>query len=154
MIPVSSVVLAILPLVAGLGVGALTPFDTAWYATLQKPPWTPPAWVFGPVWSVLYLLMGIALVRVHPTRHVMVPFLAQLALNLAWTPVFFGAKRPRAALAILVVLCVAAGWTARAFGQVDRTAGLLLIPYLAWLALALSMNFSIVRNTEARPRCP
>ena len=143
-------VVALLPLVAGLGAGALTPFDTAWYAALRKPAWTPPAWVFGPVWSALYLLMGVALVRVPHTRALLAPFMVQLALNMAWTPVFFGAKRPRAALAILVVLCVAAAWTARAFGQVDRTAGLLFIPYLAWLALALSMNFFIVRRNATK----
>lgn len=139
---------AIAPLVLGLGVGALTPMHREWYATLAKASWNPPGWVFGPAWTVLYLLMGLAarrvVARVGLLSWPMLLFAVQLGLNLAWSPVFFGQKNPRRALAILWVLVGAAGLAAAMFWRVDRTAGVLLVPYLAWLLLALSLNRAIV----------
>jgi tryptophan-rich sensory protein len=142
------------PLVLGLGVGALTPMHPEWYATLQKPSWNPPGWVFGPVWTALYLLMGLAARRVvRRTGLLTLPmllFAIQLGLNVAWSPVFFGQKKPREALVLLGLIVGTAVATAIAFGRVDRTAGLLLLPYLAWLALAFSLNRAIVvRNPGA-----
>ncbi len=143
----------IAPLVLGLGVGALTPMHPEWYATLQKPAWNPPGWVFGPVWTVLYLLMGLAARRVVQRSGLltlpMLLFAIQLGLNVAWSPVFFGQKKPRRALVLLGLLVVAALATAVTFGRVDRTAGWLLVPYLAWLALALSLNAAIVQKNPS-----
>lgn len=142
--------LTIAPLVLGLGVGAITPMHPEWYATLQKPPWNPPAWVFGPVWTVLYILMGLAARRVATRTGVytlpMLLFAVQLGLNVAWSPVFFGQKNPRRALVLLETLVAAAIATAISFGRLDATAGWLLVPYLAWLALAFSLNRSIVER--------
>ena len=136
------------PLVLGLGVGAVTPMHPEWYATLAKPTWNPPAWVFGPVWTALYLLMGIAarrvVARVGLQTWPMLLFALQLGLNLAWSPVFFGQKNPRRALTLLGLLLVAAVATALSFARVDQTAGWLLAPYLAWLALAFALNRAIV----------
>lgn len=146
--PEAAVVVAALPVVLGLGVGALTPMHPDWYATLSKPAWNPPAWVFGPVWTVLYILMGLAARRVVLRTGLltwpMLLFAVQLTLNVAWSPVFFGQKKPRRALLILGALVVAAIATAVAFGRVDRTAGWMLAPYLAWLLLAFSLNRAIV----------
>lgn len=146
----AATVITLAPLALGLGVGALTPMHPEWYATLLKPAWNPPGWVFGPVWTVLYLLMGLAArrvyVRVGLLTWPMLLFAVQLFLNVAWSPVFFGQKQPRRALAILGSLVVAAIATAVSFGRVDRIAGWLLVPYLAWLALAFSLNRAIVEN--------
>lgn len=143
-------VVAFLPLVLGLGVGVVTPMNKEWYATLDKAPWTPPGWVFGPVWTVLYLLMGLAARKiVLKTGWVTVPmllFFLQLGLNLAWSPVFFGRKDPETAERILWVLLAAAMGTFVTFYRIDTSAGLLLVPYLVWLLVALSMNVWIVRN--------
>ena len=139
---------AAVPLILGLGIGAVTPMHPEWYKTLNKPSWNPPGWVFGPVWTVLYLLMGLAARRVVLRAGLltwpMLAFAVQLALNVAWSPVFFGQKNPKRALGILGSLVAAAALTTVLFWRVDRTAGLMLLPYMAWLALALSLNREIV----------
>lgn len=141
---------AIAPLVLGLGVGAATPMNKEWYATLQKPPWNPPSWVFGPVWTVLYILMGLAARRiVFQAGLVSLPmllFTVQLALNLAWSPIFFGSKDPQKALVILWVLLGTVVATITVFWRMDTAAGLMLLPYLAWLLVALSLNQWIVKK--------
>jgi benzodiazapine receptor len=144
--------LAILPLVLGLGVGAATPMNKEWYATLQKPPWNPPSWVFGPVWTILYLLMGFAARRIAlQGGYLSLPMLlfsVQLALNLAWSPVFFGSKDPNKALTILWVLVGTVVATVVAFWKIDTVAGVMLLPYLAWLLVALSLNRWIVKKNN------
>lgn len=145
-------VLGACPLVAGLLVAATTPMDTAWYNTLPKPSWTPPSWVFGPVWTVLYILMGVAAVRVVGKTPggiwswPMLLFWIQLALNVAWTPVFFGQKRPDTALKIMWWLCVTAAATTYLFWTVDHTAGALLLPYVLWLSVASALNVAVVHS--------
>jgi tryptophan-rich sensory protein len=143
-------VIAALPLVLGLGVGAVTPMHPEWYATLAKPSWNPPGWVFGPVWTVLYVLMGLAARRVFlrtgPNAAAMLLFAIQLGLNIAWSPVFFGQKNPRRALLILGLLVVAALATTVAFATVDRAAAWMLAPYLVWLLLAYSLNRAVVEK--------
>lgn len=143
---------AILPLVLGLGVGAATPMNKEWYATLQKPQWNPPGWVFGPVWTILYLLMGFSARRIAlQAGYVSLPmllFALQLALNLTWSPVFFGAKDPQKALLILWVLLGTLIATIVAFWRVDTIAGVMLVPYLAWVLVALSINRWIAKRTR------
>jgi tryptophan-rich sensory protein len=121
----------------------------SWYDTLDKPSFNPPGAVFAPVWTTLYLVMGVAawLVWRHPDsarrRIALQLFAAQLALNALWSPLFFGAERPGWALAEIVVLLVAVATTLVLFLRVDRVAGLLLVPYLAWVAFATVLNASI-----------
>ena len=119
----------------------------AWFSALQKPSFNPPTWVFPPVWSVLYAMMAIAAWRVYRVTGVGAAiglWFAQLLINAAWTPLFFGARQPVWALVDLVVLFVAAGITAIRFLPLDRRASLLLLPYLAWLGFALALNGAIV----------
>ena len=123
---------------------------TSWYATIQKPGFTPPGWVFGPVWTVLYLLMGVAAFLVwqrglgsRPVRIALAWFLVQLALNAAWSPVFFGLHRIGPALVVIVLLWVAIVITMYHFFRLSRPAGMLLVPYLVWVSFATVLNASI-----------
>lgn len=139
-----------------LGIGALgasvvaTSVDT-WYADLAKPSFTPPDRLFGPVWTVLYVLMAIAAWRVwraadrDTRRGPLTLFALQLALTLGWTVVFFGLQKIGAALATIVVLDVGVAVTMLAFRPIDRWAGLLMLPYLAWVAFATVLNIAIWR---------
>ena len=137
-------------------VGGLAGFATvngvkAWYPTIAKPSWTPPDAVFGPVWTALYLAMGVAAWRVW--RHGPSPRVAraltlfgvQLGLNAAWSPIFFALHRPAVALAVIVALDVALAATVLAFRRVDRVAALVLVPYLLWCLFATALNAAIVR---------
>lgn len=124
----------------------------AWYDTLEKPTWTPPGWAFPVVWTTLYALMGTAAWRVWrvgrdtPGRRTALGlFLVQLALNAAWTPVFFGAHQILGGLAVIVALWLAIAATGVSFGRVDRLAGVLFVPYLAWVTLATALNLTIWR---------
>ncbi|MEZ4442893.1 MAG: TspO/MBR family protein [Polyangiaceae bacterium] len=128
---------------------AFTSTDTAWYLGLDKPFFQPPGWIFGPVWTTLYTLMGVAAFRVFERSHrpgarlALVVFAAQLAVNAIWSPVFFGAEAVVAALVILLLLVALVTATIATFWRVDRTAGLLLLPYLAWGLFATALNASI-----------
>ncbi|WP_266077672.1 TspO/MBR family protein [Haladaptatus caseinilyticus] len=133
---------------AGIVPSILTANDVAtWYTTLQKPAFTPPSWVFGPVWTTLYLLTGIALYLVwrRGNRGALVIFAVQLALNAAWTLVFFGMRWPAGGLVVIVALLVAIGATIVAFTRVDRRAGLLLVPYALWVSFATVLNYELWR---------
>ncbi len=118
----------------------------AWYQALRKPSWNPPNWLFGPVWTALYLAMGFALYRIarQPSssarRAALVAFAAQLLLNAAWTPIFFGARSPGWAFAVIVLLDLLIVVTAARFSKLDRFAGRLLLPYLAWCLFATALN--------------
>jgi tryptophan-rich sensory protein len=136
----------------GLVGGQITaPALVGWYPSLAKPAFTPPDWLFGPVWTALYGLMGVAVWRVWRTpprpgrRRALGLFFLQLALNLAWVLLFFGAQAIGAAAIELAVLFALVVLTSRAFGSIERVAGLLLLPYAAWLAFALLLNVEIWR---------
>jgi tryptophan-rich sensory protein len=139
--------LAICFAVAGIG-GAVTrtSVDT-WYPMLAKPAFTPPAWVFAPVWTALYAMMALAawLVwrRVGWQGWALVLFFAQLALNLLWSILFFGRQLVGLALVDIVVLVVLIALTTIAFWRIDRRAGLLLVPYLVWVVYASVLNGAI-----------
>ena len=127
--------------------GAFTP-PGAWYQTLNKPSWNPPPWIFGPVWTLLYLGMAVAAWLVWKRGgqgQALRLYLVQLALNAAWTPVFFGAHQLGAAFIVIVCMWVAIFLTQRAFQAVSRPAGLLLVPYLAWVSFASVLNFTLWR---------
>lgn len=119
-----------------------------WYAGLAKASFNPPDWVFAPVWTVLYVMIGVAGWRVwaregwHATP--MKLWIAQLALNFSWTPVFFGAHRPAAALIIVVALfAVVVAFIAAAWPR-ERIAAWLFVPYALWVGFATSLNGAIV----------
>jgi tryptophan-rich sensory protein len=122
----------------------------AWYSAIQKPSFTPPSWVFGPVWTGLYILMGIAAFLVwrqglgsRAVRVALAWFLGQLALNALWSWVFFGWHRIALALVVLALLWIALAVTLGRFAKVSRTAAGLLTPYLAWVSFAGVLNASI-----------
>lgn len=122
-----------------------------WYASLAKPAWTPPNWLFGPAWTFLYASMGVAAFLVWRSagwrrgRGALRFFLLQLGLNAAWTPLFFGLHAMGWALAAIVLLLAAAAATAAAFHRVRPVAACLLLPYLAWLAYAAALNAALWR---------
>ena len=133
--------------------GAVTaPAVASWYPTLVKPGFNPPDWIFAPVWTALYVLMGIAAWRVWRNspgqpgrRRALGLFFLQLALNLTWVLLFFGAHAIGAAAIELAVLFALVILTSRVFGALERVAGVLLLPYAAWLAFALLLNLEIWR---------
>ena len=123
-----------------------------WYAGLTKPSFTPPDWLFGPVWTMLYLLMGVALYLVwrqgiHDRRVqvAMVLFFGQLALNVLWTVLFFGMQSPQLAFIEIILLLLVIAANARAFHRISKPAGLLLVPYMAWVCFAALLNGAIWR---------
>ena len=133
---------------------ALTGFfiqPAGYYAALAKPAWAPPPWVFGPVWTLLYLMMAVAAWLVwrqggwRAQRGPLSLYVVQLALNALWTPVFFGLRSPGLALAVIVLLGVAIVLTGRAFRSVSSAASWLLVPYLVWVVFAAALNFAIWR---------
>ncbi|MFZ1104289.1 MAG: TspO/MBR family protein [Hyphomicrobiaceae bacterium] len=132
--------------------GSVTyPEIPTWYASLTKPPWTPPNWVFPLVWSVLYVMMGVSLWLLWdraadtPGRRTAITlFLLQLGLNAAWSPVFFGLHDTGAALVIIVLLAAAITATILAAWRTHRIAAWLLAPYLVWVVYATTLNTAIV----------
>ena len=122
-----------------------------WYASLVKPAWNPPGWLFGPVWTLLYSMMGVAAWMVWQRggwtgqRRPLSLYVVQWALNALWTPLFFGLHRPGLALSEIVVLLFAVLTTLTSFWRVRRIAGALLVPYMLWIAFAATLNFAIWR---------
>ncbi|QVL30557.1 tryptophan-rich sensory protein [Telmatocola sphagniphila] len=120
-----------------------------WFRELQKPSWNPPNWVFGPVWTTLYILMGVAAWYVwrqggwRAQRGPLALFLVQLILNAIWTPLFFGIHDLGLALLDIGLLWLALLATAIAFLRVQTLAGGLLLPYIAWVSFAMALNFRI-----------
>ena len=139
--------------VSGIG-GAITATSVdTWYQGLWKPPFNPPDWVFAPVWTTLYVLMGIAgwrvwrLGRFEANRKALVVFAAQLGLNIAWSLLFFGLQRIDLALVEIIILLFAIIATAIMFWRIDRLAGVLFLPYVLWVAYASVLNVSLwLRN--------
>ncbi len=130
--------------------------ENLWFASLEKPELYPSAAVFPIAWSILYVLMGIAAAVVATARGArgrgpaLVLFFVQLALNLAWSPVFFAMHEIQAALILIAVLDVAVILTIIAFWRVRQLAGILLLPYLAWLAFATILNWQLLElNPQA-----
>jgi tryptophan-rich sensory protein len=117
-----------------------------WYVTnLVKPSINPPAWLFGPVWTILFLLMGVALYLVWQRKKISKWFWIQLLLNILWSVLFFGLKRPDLALVEIVVLWAAIAKTIYDFKKVEENAAWLLIPYILWVSFAAFLNLTIVR---------
>lgn len=145
------VAIAICFAAAGLGGLVTTPQIPGWYATLAKPTWNPPAWIFGPVWSLLYLLMAVAAwlvwrqAGIAGARLPLGLFAVQLTLNSLWSVLFFGLHSPGAAAAEILLLWGAILATLITFWQRSKLAGGLLVPYLAWVSFATVLNVTIWR---------
>lgn len=132
-----------------------TPFTIAaiptWYESLNKPFFAPPNWIFGPVWTLLYLMMGIAFYLIwkqgwHKKKVASAGpyFLIQLGLNFIWSPIFFGLKSPLLALFIIIAMWIFIVLTIRKFHPLSRWAAYLLVPYLLWVSFATVLNAAIV----------
>lgn len=128
------------------GIGAIFTSSAipTWYVTLNKPFFSPPNWVFGPIWTILYILMGISLYLVWRKKKVPTVFWVQLILNAVWSIIFFGIKNPTLALADIIALWVTIIFTIKAFSKINKLAGRLLFPYLLWVTFASILNLSIV----------
>lgn len=126
-------------------------YGNAWFDALTKPAAMPPGWVFGVAWSLLYVLLGIALALVwtappSPARSTgLALFFVQLALNFAWSPMFFALHQVGLALAMILAMLVLSAAAAFAFVRVRPTAAWLMLPYLGWLAFASYLTFEILR---------
>jgi len=142
--------LVLLVLLVG-ALGGLATDTRGWFEALEKPAFNPPSWVFGPVWTTLYLMMAYAAWRVvaragwPSARPALILFALQLALNLAWSWLFFAAQRPDLALVDIVVLDLAVLATGWSFSRHDRPAAWLLVPYAVWIAFATALNADFVR---------
>jgi translocator protein len=126
-----------------------TPSLYPWYESLKKPVFQPPSWVFGPVWSVLYVMMGISISWIWMGRHALrtraiLVFSLQLIFNLLWSLVFFGLRLPGVGLLVIVCLWGAIFYTIRLFSWMHLQAGLMLIPYILWVSFAMVLNIAIV----------
>lgn len=126
------------------------------YGALQRPAWAPPAWVFGPVWTVLYVLMAVAAWLVwrvrarRGARHALILYGLQLALNALWPWLFFAWRRGALAFAEVVLLLGVVGATVFAFARVRRRAAALLVPYLLWVAFASALTLAVWRLNPGR----
>ena len=137
--------------IAGSLIGIVTGSSerNGWYAALQKPSFMPPGWLFPAVWTILYALMGVALAMViaeppsSRRKFALRLFAAQLALNFAWSPIFFAGHDIGLAKIVIFVITALAAAAAGQFFRLRRTAGYLMLPYLAWLVFAATLNSSI-----------
>ena len=137
-------------IVGFIGSLATNPAIRTWYETLKKPAFSPPNWIFGPVWITLYTLMGISLfiiwqqgLKGRGVKPALFFFSLQLLLNALWSWAFFGLRSPLIGLLDIVLLWVAILLTIRSFYMVSKAAGLLLLPYMLWVSFAAILNFSL-----------
>lgn len=139
---------------AAIGSAATLSSVETWYQKLDKPSFNPPRWVFGPAWTTLYLLMGVAdyLVSRQGTtdevRNARTLYRVQLGLNAGWSLIFFGLRSPSAALIEIALLWVAIVATIIAYARISKLAAALLIPYLAWTTFAAVLNAAIWRKND------
>ena len=146
-------------LIASVGIcvlgGFIGSFFTAssagsWYAALKKPALNPPAWIFAPVWTVLYIMMGVSAFLIWKqglgndnVKTALTIFTLQLALNFAWSPVFFGMKSPLTGLVVIILMWFAILATILLFHRISQPAAYMLVPYLVWVSFAVYLNSSI-----------
>lgn len=146
-IPKLMVSLIIVFIVGAIGSVATSPQIPVWYATLARPAWAPPNWLFPVVWTILYILIGISLFLVWrkslESKQALVVFAVQLGLNLLWSLVFFGFHSIVGGLVIILMLWMAILANIIVFYRISRWAGLILLPYLVWVSIASYLNYSI-----------
>ncbi len=152
--PLQAALYAALPVAAAavLGNMATIPNIPVWYASLIKPSFNPPNWIFGPVWTILFFMMAYAFYRIlrMPAQSAgrtssIGLFLVQMALNALWSWAFFAAQSPLAGLVVIVLLWVMIAASSISFAQLDRVAAVLMFPYLLWVSFALVLNTAIFR---------
>jgi tryptophan-rich sensory protein len=151
----NNILKAVISIAIPLIIGGTSGFFTvsgveSWYQNIQKPSWNPPNWIFGPVWTTLYVMMGIALFLVWKEdasaalkKIAMALFAAQLVLNFFWSFIFFGQHQPGWALVEIIALWVLILLTIFAFAQVNKVAAWLLVPYISWVSFATILNYTI-----------
>ncbi len=140
-----------IPLIIGLSGGAFTAAEIPnWYAKLNKPTWQPPNWLFGPVWTTLYVLMGIALYLVWKSDAMLslkqtafILFAIQLTLNFFWSIIFFNQHQIGWAMAEIIVMWILILLTIFSFSKINNTAAWLLVPYISWVSFASLLNYTI-----------
>ncbi|MEM7746061.1 MAG: TspO/MBR family protein [Pseudomonadota bacterium] len=134
--------------------GAVFP-PGAWYEKLNRPSWTPPNWLFPVAWTVMYVAMSVAAARVAPlggSGTAMALWALQIAFNTLWTPIFFGLRRIKGAIPVVLCLWGAVFATGMAFLQLDLIAGLLFVPYIVWCTVAAALNIAMWRlNPDVKP---
>ncbi len=146
------IVAILVPQAAGaLGSLFTAPSISTWYSTLIKPSFNPPSWIFAPVWTALFLLMGIAAFLVwkrgwekREVRIALGIFGGQLILNILWSALFFGLHSPLAAFVEVIILWLAILGTILVFRKISKTAAWLLVPYILWVSFASLLNFSLM----------
>lgn len=150
---IKAVISLALPQVVGATAALVTQTgESSWYQSIQRPEWNPPGWVFGPVWTALYLMMGWAFYLVWKSpapaetkRPAMILWIVQLVFNFFWTLIFFGAHQIGWALAEIAVLWLLILLTIFAFARVSKTAAWLLVPYISWVSFATLLTYTIWR---------
>ena len=149
-IPKLIISIIIVFLAGAVGTVYTLPQITTWYAALTKPSWTPPNWTFGPIWSTLYVLMGISLFLVwreslerKDVKIAILVFAVQLTINIIWSLVFFGGHNIFGGLVLVIILWIAILANIIVFYRVSKAAGLILIPYLIWVSIASYLNYSV-----------
>ncbi|MFZ1535277.1 MAG: TspO/MBR family protein [Chitinophagaceae bacterium] len=145
----------IISIIIPVAIGATAGFFTAtgvesWYQTINKPSWNPPGWIFAPVWTTLYVMMGIALFLVWKSnareglkKNANTFFAIQLILNFFWSFIFFDQQQPGWALVEIIIMWIAILLTIFAFAKVNKTAAWLLVPYISWVSFATILNYTI-----------
>ena len=152
---IKSIPKLIISIIAPLGAGFIGSFFTtpsigSWYSKLNKPSFNPPNWVFGPVWTILYIMMGISFYLVWTSgkkniKTAIIIFAVQLALNLLWSILFFGMHNPMLAFIEIALLWISILATIILFYRISPLAAYLLIPYLLWVSFASALNFALWR---------
>lgn len=144
-----------------MGVLSNSGYNNRWFTAMDLPAIVPPGWVFGLIWPILYIMLGLALAMILNARGArgrglaLTLFFAQLLLNFAWSPVFFALHQVTAALWLILAILALTIATAFAFGAIRRAAAWLLVPYMVWLSFASILNFQIdVRNPDAETLVP
>jgi tryptophan-rich sensory protein len=142
--------LAVVLCIGFIGSFFITPAAMDWFRTLEKPVFNPPPWLFGPVWTMLYILMGISAFLVWRKglntasgKTAAAAFILQLVFNSLWTPIFFGLRLPLIALGDIVILWLAVFAAITGFWRVSKLAAVLLVPYIIWVTFAAVLNASI-----------
>ena len=143
--------LALPQTVGGLGAFFTLPSIENWYSFLNKPSWNPPNWLFGPVWTALYVMMGIACFLIWKSEHpqkkqLLILYFSQLALNGLWSPAFFGMQNPMLGLAVIIPLWVLILLCILQFKKVSKWASGLMLPYFLWVSFATALNFAICQK--------
>ncbi len=136
-------------------------YGNAWFAALEKPSFMPPGAAFGIAWTILYILLGLALAMILHARGArgrglaLGLFAAQMLLNYSWSPLFFAMHEVRTALLVILAMILLSAATALLFYRIRKAAGLLMVPYLAWLCFAALLNYEIMQlNPDAESLVP